>query len=263
MQNLKNKIILIAALSLGAAYYFSSQKEENTKEIIAEEEQIKSSPKLTDLIKKRAEKESGNIGGHIHSSSPSGKIAAQKTDYIPVKIETSELAEFTSLSNEEKKSLIVLSAAMAEAVSAEADMDKFVEKLTTLKMKPIIMKDENPYTGVMNVVRTESVLPGIRYVHAQYFTDEDGVKNLGHISFELKPGKDSEAAAHKIIQKQFNIQSKPTSKTKNMTVWNVGDRVVWIKVFDKEDVSKPDPFNAYDPVKDIGTVRIVSEPEIH
>jgi hypothetical protein len=115
----------------------------------------------------------------------------------------------------------------------------------------------------MNVVRTKSTLPGIRYVHAQYFTDEDGVKNLGHVSFELKPGKDSEAAALKIVQRQFEVNSKPTSKTKNMTVYNVGDRVVWIKVLDKEDVLSPNPVNAYDPVKDIGTVRVVSEPEIH
>jgi hypothetical protein len=252
MQNSKNKIIIIAVLALGAAYYFSNQKEE----------QSESSPKLADLIKKRAEKESGN-SEHIHSPSTVGKIGAQKTDYIPVKIETSELAEFTSLSNEEKKSLIVMSAAMAEAVSNEADMDKFVEKLTILKMNPVIMKDENPYTGVMNVIRTKSVLPGIRYVHAQYFTDEDGVKNLGHISFELRPGKDSEAAAHKIVQKQFNINSKPTSQTKSMTVYNVGDRVVSIMVLDKQYVSEPNPINAYDPAKDEGTVRIASEPEIH
>jgi hypothetical protein len=258
MQNSKNKIIIIAALTLGVAYYFSIQKEENLSV-----KHGQNTPKLADLIKKRAEEDSGNQGEHIHSPSTSGKIAAQKTDYTPVKIQASELAEFTSLSNEEKKSLIAMSAAMAEAVTNEADMDKFVEKLSMLKMNPVIMKDENPYTGVMNVVRTKSVLPGIRYVHAQYFTDEDGVKNLGHISFELRPGKDSEAAAQKIAQMQFNINSKPTSQTKNMTVYNVGDRVVWIKVLDKEEVSKPNPINAYDPAKDVGTVRIVSEPEIH
>lgn len=262
MLSSKSKFIIIAVLALGTAYYFSNQKKENTEEIFSQEEQSASSPKLADLIKKRVKKESGN-GGQIHSSTTVGKIAASNPPYEPVKIETSELAEFTSLLPEEKKSLIALSAVMAEAVSNETQMDKFVDKLAALKMSPVVMKDENPYTGVMNVVRTKSVLPGIRYVHAQYFTDEDGVKNLGHISFELKPGKHSEAAAHKIVQKQFNVNSKPTSQAKNMTVWNVGDRIVWIKVLDKEDVSKPDPINAYDPTKDIGTVRIVSEPEIH
>ena len=168
------------------------------------------------------------------------------------------LDEFKNLSDEEKKSLKDLSALMAEVVSKRVMSDDLVKKLQTLKLTPIVSTDENAQTGAMDVVRTKEALVGTRYFHAQYTLGDEG-KILQHISFELRPGEDSFSAAKKIIQSKFKISSKPSSETADFVVWNRDDRVVWVKRMSEEDLKKHDPYNSYDPKKDIGTIRIASE----
>jgi hypothetical protein len=257
MQSSKSKIIILAALIAGAAFYFSSKRGSSGGENLAEGE----IPPVVQSIDDQ--KPIHNHSADITAAKPT-ETSAPKSTYVPVVIAEDELSEFKSLSSEEKKSLLALSGVMAEAASPDSTMNKIVDKLAALNIRPVVMKDSNPYTGTMNVVRTKDFLPGTRYFHAQYFSDNEGNdETLQHMSFELKPSKDAFAAAKKVAMKQFNITVKPTSENDKMIIWNVGNDVVWIKQLDAKDVKKANPYNSYDPVKDVGTVKFVRESEIH
>jgi len=242
MNNLKNKILIITALITGAVYFFNHAN--SHKSNIVESKPISNSTG-TNAIK---------------PTLPYGN--KNKTTFVPVVIEASELDEFKGLNLEEKKSLITLSSIFAEVIEQESTLDLFVGKLADLKLKPIIMKDENAVTGTMNIVRTEKTLPGTRYVHAQYFTNKDETKFLQHISFELKGSNDSFEATKKIIQKQFNIAVKANISREDFISWNLDGRVIWIKKLGLDDM-KENPFNSYNPAKDLGTIRIAIEAQPH
>lgn len=200
-------------------------------------------------------------------TSPAASVARPANEVVkkvsvPSKpIEDSELAEFKSLKPEEKKSLITLGSLLQEAIDENATMEAFVEKLDALKLKPKIMKDANEYTGEMEVVRTGETLPGTRYIHAQYFANKDGGKFPQHLSFELRPSKDSFEAAKKMVVKQFNVTGKPVRESANFASWKIPGRTVWVKRLEANDLN--DPFNSYDRKQDVGTIRIGTELEIH
>ena len=61
-------------------------------------------------------------------------------------------------------------------------------QLKNENQEPYISQDRNAFTGELTIVRTKSPLPGTRYFHAQYFSDENGEKFLQHMSFQSKPG---------------------------------------------------------------------------
>ena len=180
MNNSINKFLIITALITGAVYFF-----------------IHSNTQKSNKVEPKLNLNSTGITA-LNPTLPSSK--KNKTAFVPVVIEASELDEFKGLNLEEKKSLITLSSILAESIEQESNLDFLVGKLADLKLKPIVMKDENEHTGTMNVVRTEKTLPGTRYVHAQYFTNNDETKLLQHISFELKGSNDSFEATKKLFK---------------------------------------------------------------
>jgi hypothetical protein len=228
-------IIFIAALIFGAVYFtIKHNSSDRDVPIVADSKIVnKSLPKIKKII------------------------------LPPVIIEAFELSEFPSVNAEEKKSLLTLSLLLEEAVNGESTMNTLIEKLDHLRLKPIVMKDENPHTGALSIVRTKETLPGTRYIHAQYFSDENGVNSLQHMSFEFHGSQHSFEAVKKIIQKQFRITASPSLETPKFISWKIDGRNIWIKKLDLEDMKKKSPFNSYDPIRDIGTIRVTNEAEIH
>jgi len=220
------------------------------------------------------------IAGSIYLNRPAVKAistsvaSTQKTEVktavktIPAHIEavvipTSELSEFKGIALDEKKSLVTLTSLIDEALTNPSSLNLMVQKLDELHLKPLVMKESNPQTGSLDIVRTNEALPGTRYLHAQYFSSEDGSNFLQHVSFEFKGNKESFDMLKKVVQKQFKITEPPTTENKKFIAWNVDGRSVWIKKLDIEDLTKKSPFNAYDAKNDVGTIRFGSEAEIH
>lgn len=169
----------------------------------------------------------------------------------------------SAVTKEERESLLGLTDIMSSFTLDEGHggITSLVNSLKEKKLSPYLMKDENPYTGTLSIVRTKSTLPGTRYFHAQVFKDEQGRDFIQHVSFEFRPGPSSFDAVKAALMKEFNITTAPTIEKKGFAAWSVGPYSVSVKEQTLEDF-KNDPFNAHDK-SDVGTVRGTAELEIH
>lgn len=138
------------------------------------------------------------------------------------------------------------------------EMNDVIDDLDKRNMDPVLLKDSNPHTGTMYVLRTESPLPGTRYFHAQYFTDDKKEPFLQHMSFDMKPEKTAFQDAILSIKKIFGKLGTPSINKKDfiMWPWKKGYNI-WVQRLDKDQLAG-DPFNAY-AANDIGTVKIAVE----
>ena len=238
MKNSKNKLILIGALLLlaGSAYYFSQSPESN----LIEESNLVKKPITT-------------INNTLLDVKTKNDISAS----------SEELSKFNDFDLTEKKSLIILSTFLNDAINGNLPMNSLVEDLKELKLKPIVMKDENEYTGTLNIVRTKDTLPGTRYFHAQYYEGQDTPSFLQHLSFEFKGGNKSFEMVKIVIQNLIGNKSLPTQESEKYISWKIGDKNIWIKKLDLEDISKDDTYNSYNLKNDVGTIRVTTELEIH
>ncbi len=156
--------------------------------------------------------------------------------------------------------------AFAEVLSiynkSPINYEPLLEQLENWQLGPKIAKDSNPYTGTMAVIRTNKTLPGTRYFHAQYFSDENGENHLQHMSFEFRPGPNAFNNAIERVRKQFSLSAEPNYRREDFVSWNLPNGyIIWIKKMGKEDL-KDDPYNAYT-IEDNGTIRVAMELEIH
>jgi hypothetical protein len=138
---------------------------------------------------------------------------------------------------------------------------KLAELMVALKQdqqEPFQVKDKNPDTGEMIIVRTKSPPPGTRYFHAQYFTDENNQSFAQHMSFEFRPSPEAMEQAIQTVQETFSGLGAPMEERRDFIQWELPNGyVVWVKRLDQEDISN-NPFNAYTP-GDIGSIRIAVE----
>lgn len=137
-------------------------------------------------------------------------------------------------------------------------VQKLIEALKSEKQEPFLVKDANPYTGEIQVVRTKSPFPGTRYFHAQFLTTNEGVQFVQHMSFEFRPGQGAFEQAVSAVQSAFEV-NQPDQVYPDFQAWNVGQSgyVVWCKKMGVKDLG-PDPFNAYT-AADKGTIRCALE----
>lgn len=245
MQNLKKIVfLLLALLIVGVSWLFfrHTPKSNSTNE--------------SDLVNNTS------VVPKIVTQVKNNKLIEQLAEN-EITAQSESLSKFSDFTVEEKKSLLILSSFISDASKNDLPMSVFLETLREIKLKPVVMKNENEYTGAMNVVRTNDTLPGTRYLHAQYFEGEDAPSTLQHLSYEFKPGKYSFEMVKQIVIKQSNITTVPTLETKTFVSWDVGEKVIWIKEMSLEDISQPNPFNSYDLKNDVGTIRVAIENEIH
>ncbi len=249
MKNFKKIIILTVALMIvgGSIFFFrQSSKSDTTGEAGLNEEASVAPKAMTKTITK------------VKDNKLVDQIAENE-----ISAKSESFSKFDEFTVEEKKALLILSSFIGDASKNDLPMDTLVDTLKELKLKPVIMKNENEYTGSLNIVRTKDALPGTRYVHAQYFEGEDTPSFLQHLSYEFRPGKKSfEMVKQSVIMKN-NITSAPTRESKTFVSWSVGEKVIWIKELSLEDISQPNPINAYDVKSDVGTIRVAIENEIH
>lgn len=161
-----------------------------------------------------------------------------------------------------KASLQAMSLILMDAARGNKNFDRIVSKLKQTGQNPTVTRDGNPATGDMFIVRTQNPLPGTRYFHAQYFTDENKNRFVQHMSFEFKPGPTSMNDAVQTAMQSFSL-GQPKDRKADFAQWDLDeDYILWIKQKSAADL-KDDPFKAYDPKTDIGTVQITIELKIH
>lgn len=173
------------------------------------------------------------------------------------------LDQFSELSEQHRRSLAQLTQVLKDYGAIESDRPGLLEKLETARLRPQNRKDENPYTGSLNIVRTQKPLPGTRYFHAQFFSNEDGSENLQHLSFEFRPGEQSFEAVLQALKTQLGLeQLQLTQQTERFRSWRTPEGyVLWVKVLEESDLVN-DPFNAYT-LDDVGVIRVGFERDPH
>lgn len=157
-----------------------------------------------------------------------------------------------------KSSLKQMTLTLASFTVQEKPFDELIASLKKDQQEPVQIRDKNPYTGEMIIVRTKSPPPGTRYFHAQYFIDEHQRPFAQHMSFEFRPSPEAMEQAIEMIREAFPDIGIPTEESRNFIQWDLPHGyVVWVKRLDQQDISN-NPFNAYTP-GDIGSIRIAIE----
>lgn len=165
--------------------------------------------------------------------------------------------------SKEEESLKQMVLALSKYSQGGATFDDLIHELQATGQSPFIARDKNEYTGEMNIVRTKSPLPGTRYFHAQYFTDEKGERLLQHMSFEFRPGPKALEAARQAVYSAFPAVGSPTTELEGFMEWKLNDGyTVWIKKMELENLDAHHPFNAYTK-NDVGTIRVAIEEDPH
>jgi hypothetical protein len=161
-------------------------------------------------------------------------------------------------------SLKKMTTVLFQYTSAEERLEDLVDDLKSSGQDPFLVRDKNKHTGEMIIVRTKSPLPGTRYFHAQYFTDEAQHTFAQHMSFEFRPSPEAMNQAIQTVQEAFPNLDPPTDESRDFIQWDLDHGyVVWIKRLGPADI-QGNPFNSYSE-DDIGSIRIAIElaPEGH
>lgn len=257
MKNFKTALVLVVAL--GATWWLI-QKPGNDETTALNEAQ--ESPQVNESQAKGAKdgQEKSSPQNKSSEKEASSSTSSQEEDES---LTLKDFEDYTDITTKEKESLIQKSELFKRYAHQNTQHEGLVEELKVQDARPLIMKDENPYTGSMNVVRTRAPIPGTRYFHAQFFNREDGGEYLQHMSFEFKASENSFKAVEKTMEKTFGLQGQKIESKDGFTSWRHGkDYVVWVKKLASSDLKKNDPFNAYSQ-DDVGTIRAAIELEIH
>lgn len=241
-------VLILVFIGLGA-YYLSSNKdaEVNTASEVSEEAQGE-----------QAEKDGHD---HNHSDVVKTKNITTKSSIKKPNFDKAAPNPFKPKNNDEK-SLDSLTDLVVNALDAKNDSKNFRDRLKEHNLIPVTAFDKNPYTGKMTIIRTKENLPGTRYVHAQYFENEDGSESLQHLSYEYRPGPNALPRAVEAIKAKLDIRKEPTTVKDDFVGWTLDNGyVVWCMTMGLTHL-KDDPFNAYSP-KDVGTIRCATELDIH
>lgn len=161
-------------------------------------------------------------------------------------------------SQKAKASLKQMTQVLLRYTVNEKKIDELMAALKQDLQEPFQVKDKNPDTGEMIIVRTKSPPPGTRYFHAQYFADENNQFFAQHMSFEFRPSPEAMEQAIQMVQETFPGLAAPMEESRDFIQWELPNGyVVWVKRLDQEDISN-NPFNAYT-LGDIGSVRVAVE----
>lgn len=165
------------------------------------------------------------------------------------------------LSAKEIKSVKTLVSTFVKYDRGRAGLNSFIKELTDAGLEPLMAKDENPYTGKMLVVRTKGALEGTRYLHAQYFEDDDKNKEpfRQHISFEIRGSpncmSEAKAAIEGMLGKKLGTPVKPP--TDSWVEWHVDGYSWWIHRLTLDDIPN-NPYNARTK-RDVGVCEVAKQ----
>ncbi len=194
-------------------------------------------------------------------STPSPPFRTRAVSAMPAAKTQDPVPAVALLPSPAKQSLAEMAGILFQFTQPGSQLKDLVYFLQNERQEPLVAHDNNPFTGEMAIVRTRKPLPGTRYFHAQYFSDEAGVGFVQHMSFEFKPGPTAMNEAISAVQDAFHLSS-PESARDGYAKWKLDDqRILWIKRLEGDEL-RDDPFNAYGP-GDNGTIRVAIEVEIH
>ncbi|MCO4794060.1 MAG: hypothetical protein KC493_10125 [Bacteriovoracaceae bacterium] len=237
----KSLFVLLIIAGVGVWFYSNSKPKDNTHDSLVDHDHGHSHKQIQNVTPISPPKISGEAKTPIKYEKPK-KIKEKPSN--------------------EENSLSSLAEVLTIFGNSPIGYEPLVDQLRDWDLEPVVAKDTNQYTGTMAVIRTKSTLPGTRYFHAQYFSDENGENHLQHMSFEFRPGDGAFQKAKDYVVKKFKLKSKPAMDKPDFASWNIPNGyLVWVKVMGPEDL-KDDPFNAYT-IKDKGTIRVAMELEIH
>lgn len=246
---MKKFFFLLIIISGSLYYYYSISEPTPEKEVASDKTNIPNKVVLKKKTPITIQKPT-----HSHTTATSSIVAVSAPEPSTVDLDNAPSTE--------EETLATLSRALFIYASPEKTKEEFIENLGKWNIGPTVAEDKNPYTGSMSIIRTRKTLPGSRYIHAQYFANDDGTQTLQHLSFEYKPGKGQFEKTMNQVKKQFEIKSNPVNKKAGFISWNSRNGYnIWVKELTKEDL-KENPFNAYTD-KDVGTIRVAVELEIH
>ncbi len=165
------------------------------------------------------------------------------------------------LSKEEVKSVRKLVDIFFKYQRGKDSLNNLIRELRMSGLDPVVARDFNTFTGKMLTIRTNEALEGTRYFHAQYFEDSDLNKEpfRQHLSFELRPSRNSMEVVKKIIGEKLGQKLGTPARVRgdDWVEWKKGDDSIWVQRLGAEDISS-DRHNART-AEDVGSLRIAIE----
>lgn len=204
-----------------------------------------------------------DVGASTTAPSQNIAKAAKPSEFLampPAKSVEKQLTGLSPVTKEEKASLNTLASVLFEETRGPAKPHELVNRLMQLGYHPLVSRDSNEYTGSMVIVRTKNALPGTRYFHAQFFSDESGEYYPQYVSFEFRPSQSMDEVVQS-LENSFGRLGRPTTNDGTWMTWKLpNDYTLWIKRLDKQDLAG-DPFNAYAP-QDLNTLKVAIEKDV-
>lgn len=205
----------------------------------------------------------------VNAATAAGEAKANKTPVAmaptaaPVSFPTPNNAPALPTDSQARASLQYMSATLNAAFRNSRNLDALMESLKRSGQNPFATRDGSEDAGYTFFIRTKNPLPGTRNFHAQYIDGSSTkVPVVENISFEFKPGPTAFRDAIQAAQQSFSV-GKPVEETADFVKWKLDDTYnLWIKKKGLKDL-RDNPFSAYDPKTDVGTVEMTVEVEIH
>ena len=165
-----------------------------------------------------------------------------------------------------EESLSFYGSALKNLILGDVELSKLLSELEAMGLNPSRVEDKNDYTGNMTIIRTNENLPGTRYFHGQFFSNENGGHDLQHLSFDFEGGISDMSQIGNVLSQSMGISSTPEVSRDGYRKFRVNESyILWAKLLTKDDYNdmKSDPYKAYSQ-SDIGKViRVAIEQEIH
>lgn len=194
---------------------------------------------------------------HVHTHK---QVTAAHHSPAKAKLQSTTTKQFQK-SKIQKNHVAAMSLLLKQYSSPHFSLTDVIDDLDSKKMEPLLLKESNPHTGTMYVLRTESPLPGTRYFHAQYFENKNREPYLQHMSFDVKPDRNAFQNAIRTVKSIFSNLSAPKIVKPDFIMWPLRNGYnVWIQRLHQDQLAG-DPYNAYDS-NDAGTIKIALELDI-
>lgn len=206
-----------------------------------------------DSLKSNTEKETQS-----KKTGPQDQFGPQKIK--PGKVDP--VTHQTPLKDSEIKSIQQIISSAASAINKKMTSNQFMTLLTKLNLQPKFMDQGSSALGSFVTIRTNNSLEGTRYIHAQFTGEYKNADLLQHISFQIRPGKDSFEQAANILERSLPKDRVVKESYKNYVLYTTPNGyVAWAKIADLDDL-KGNKYNAASS-EDEGTVIVTIEQEIH
>lgn len=243
--------LVIVIVGLGVLVFKSSQKKHETE--------------LPEVIMDHSDTEAGG-GAETPTQHPAvaQNIIQATPATLPVVSAEAEALRQTPLNDQEIKSVSRLTSFFGKLSTAKtSSVQGVVNNIKALGLTPQKTIDENPYTGRLTIIRTANALQGTRYLHVQMPGINPKDEFVQHMSFQIRPGKDSFDKAVAMMQKSLPKGSKIQEQSSEFVKWSIeGGKEARVEILNTMDQLHSSKYDAVSK-DDLGTVKVTVEIAIH